>query len=199
MSNSPKRAVETSSKMHLVPKRIDLIKMLPAGAIVAEVGCHRGYFAIEILNECPNVAKLICVDRWRKATGYVDPLSDDDHAANLKLAQQHCRGHVPGGRIRFIQGDSLDVAANDLTIPPLTAVFVDADHSFEACYADLVAWSKRLAPGGVMLGHDHTENEQAKKWNFGVVPAVAKFCAEHGWIHTHLSDEDFASFRLERR
>jgi hypothetical protein len=172
--------------------------MLPAGAVLAEVGCHKAYFAIEILNNCPNVAKLICVDRWKKATTYVDPLSDEDHEANFREAKHHVRGHLPGGRIRFIRGDSVDVANNEKTIPLLTAVFVDADHSFDACFADLVAWSKRLKPDGVMLGHDYTDNEQARKWNFGVIPAVTKFCEEYGWRLTHLTAEDFASYRLER-
>lgn len=184
--------------MHIVPTRIDLIKMLPAGSVIAEIGCHKAHFAIQILNECPNIAKLICVDRWKKATNYVDPLSDEDHEENFRMAKHHCRGHAPGGRIQFVRGDSLHVAENDRTIPPLTAVYVDADHSFEACYADLVAWSKRLSPGGVLLGHDFTNCAQAQKWNFGVIPAVNKFCVDHGWLHTHLSDEEFASFRLER-
>lgn len=185
--------------METFAKRIDLIKQLPVGAVVAEVGCHRAYFAIEILNECPNVAKLICVDRWKKATSYSDPLSDDDHEANFREAKHHCRGHLPSGRVRFVRGDSLHVAEHDRTIPPLTAVFVDADHSYAACLADLIAWSKRLKPDGVLLGHDYTENEQAKKWGFGVIPAVTDFCRDHGWELTALTAEDFASYRLERK
>lgn len=182
------------------PRRIDLIRTLPRDAKLVEVGCHRGYFAIEILNHARNIGQLICVDRWKKAESYVDPLSDDDHEANFKAAQQHCRGHLPGGRIRFIRGDSLDVAANDQTIPPLDGVFVDADHSFEACYADLVAWSKRLKPSGVMLGHDFTETHpNAIEWKFGVVRAVHKFCADFDWELCALTNEDFPSYLLRRK
>lgn len=185
--------------MQLLPKRIDLIKMLPAGSTLVEVGCWRGYFAIEILNECPNVAKLICVDRWRTATTYNDPLSDTDHEANLAEAKHHVRGHLPSGRVRFIRGDSVAVAENDRTIPPLTAVYIDADHSYEACLADLIAWSKRLKHDGVILGHDYTDTHpNAIKWGFGVVRAVTEFCRDYGWRLTHLTQEDFPSYRLER-
>lgn len=185
--------------MITVPQRIDLIKLLPPGAIVAEVGCWRGYFAIEILNHAPNVAKLFCVDRWQKATSYNDPLSDEDHEANFREAKHHCRGHLPSGRVQFVRGDSLWVAEHDRTIPPLTAVYIDADHSYAACKADLRAWSKRLKPDGVIMGHDYTNNAQAQAWNFGVVRAVDEFCAEEGWEMVAKDAMDFTSYLLQRK
>jgi hypothetical protein len=183
--------------MQTLPARIDLIKMLPPGSVVAEIGCWRAYFAVEILNSCPNVHRLFCVDAWKKQTGYVDPLSDDDHEENLRQAKHHLRGHLPSGRVRLVRGESAHVAVNDRTIPPLDGVFIDADHGYEACLTDLRLWSKRLKKSGVIMGHDYTNNEQAKKWNFGVIEAVAKFCEEEGWRLTHLTAEDFASYRLE--
>lgn len=184
--------------MITLPARIDLMKLLPPGSTVAEVGCWKAYFATEVLNNCPNIRQLFCVDSWTKQLGYHDPLSDADHEANLREAKRHLRGHLPSGRAVIVRGSSLDVAANDKTIPPLTAAYIDADHSFEACFNDLVAWSKRLKPGGWLMGHDFTNNSQAQKWNFGVIPAVEKFCAEHGWKMTHITNEDFASYVLQK-
>lgn len=185
--------------MITIPTRLDLIKTLPQGTLLAEIGCYKGHFAISILNDCPNVAKLWCVDSWRKYDGYVDTINDEDQEANMRETLHHLRGHLPGGRVRVIRGMSLDVAKDDPTIPPLGAVYLDANHGEEAVAADLEAWSKRLAPTGVILGHDYTDNETARRLKFGVIPAVKKFCRKHGWVMTHITDEDFASYRLERK
>lgn len=186
--------------MQKVPKRIDLIKMLPAGALLAEIGTWRGYFAIEILNHT-QVGRLFCVDAWSGQTGVhtEGPKSQSEHDKDMAETKHHLRGHLPSGRVRIVRGMSLDVAANDRTIPPLDGVYVDADHSYEACLGDLVAWSKRLKPGGVMMGHDYKADGNAKLWNFGVIPAVTDFCRDYGWKLTHLTDEDFASYRLEQK
>ena len=184
--------------MITLPTRIDLIKMQPAGSIGAEIGTWRGYFAIEILN-ATRVGKLYLVDAWKKQLGYVDPLSDTDHEANLRECKRHIRGHLPSGRVVIVRGTSTEVAEHNRSIPPLDWAYIDADHGYDPCLADLIAWSKRLKPGGMLMGHDFTDNEQAKKWNFGVIPAVTKFCADYGWEMTHLTNEDFASYCLKQK
>lgn len=178
----------------IVPKRIDLIRQRPRGSIGAEIGVWRGYFSVEILQHT-NVRKLYLVDAWKPQPSYNDPLTDTDHEANLAETKHHLRGMV--GRWEIKRGTSLEVAA-DPSIPPLDWVYIDADHSYEACKADLYAWEKRLGPKGVLMGHDYTNNEQAKKWNFGVIEAVADFCKDRGWRIEYLSDEDFASYSLIR-
>ncbi len=35
------------------------------------------------------------------------------------------------------------------------AVFVDADHTYESCKADLEAWWPVVAEGGILIGHDY--------------------------------------------
>jgi hypothetical protein len=184
--------------MITVPTRIDLIKMQRPNSVGAEIGVWKGYFSIEILNHT-RVKKLYLVDAWKPQPSYNDPLTDTDHEKNLSECKRHIRGHLPSGRVVIVRGESVHVAKFDRTIPPLDWVYIDADHSFEACYADLFAWSFRLGPEGVLLGHDYTNNEQAQKWNFGVIPAVKKFCEDFGWVHTHITAEDFASYCLQRK
>lgn len=185
--------------MITLPTRLDLIKILPPGALLAEVGTWRAYFATEILNNTP-VGRLFCVDPWQGQTGNCSENEKTvaEHEADLSETKHHLRGHLPSGRVRVVRGFSVDVATNDRTIPPLDGVYVDADHTYQACFDDLTAWSKRLKPNGVLMGHDYTANEFSKKWNWGVIEAVRDFCAKYGWQITHLTDEDFASYRLER-
>lgn len=186
--------------MITLPQRIDLIRLLPAGAAMAEVGVWRGYFSSEILNHAPNVAKLVLVDAWkRQVWSKHEQQSDAQHEKDLAECKHHIRGHLPSGRVQIVRGTSAAVALNDRTIPPLDGVFIDACHEYDFVLEDLINWSKRLKPGGVLMGHDHTEiHPNAIKWGFGVVPAVRDFCARYGWRHTHLTAEDFPSYRLEK-
>ena len=181
--------------MIILPSRIDIIKLGPKQAIGAEVGVWRGYFSIEILNNV-DVAMLYLVDAWKPQPDYSDHLSDTDHEANLAETKHHLRGHKL--RWKILRGDSVDVA-NNFQFQKLDWAYIDANHSYKACYADLQAWSKRLKPSGVLMGHDYTNEHNAKKWGFGVVDAVNDFCKNEGWEITHLTSEDYASYRLARK
>lgn len=186
--------------MQLLEKRIDLIKMMAPGAFIAEIGCWRGYFGIEILNTCP-VRCLYEIDSWEGQSGaYGDhPKTIEEHEADFAETKHHLRGHLPGGRVKIIRGFSVDVASSNTEIPPLDGVYIDAAHDYESVLADLIAWSKRLKPAGVLMGHDYTRNVEALKWKWGVIEAVAQFCDQFNWRISHLTREDHASFRVERK
>lgn len=182
--------------MKTLPQRIDLIKQVRPGSSGAEIGVWRGYFSTEILQHT-SVRKLYLVDAWKPQPSYEDPLSDTDHEANLAETKHHLRGWPH--RWEIVRGDSLAVALTNKTIPPLDWAYIDANHSYEACLADLRAWETRLKPTGVLMGHDYTDTHpNAIKWNFGVVPAVNDFCVANGWRIGYLTNEDFPSYSLER-
>jgi len=52
-------------------------------------------------------------------------------------------------------------------------IFIDGDHSYEGCKADIDNWYPQMAKGGVMLFHDCDATSP------GVVQAVQEFVAEH--------------------
>ena len=58
-----------------------------------------------------------------------------------------------GGRLQALQGLSYDVAD---TIPDNSAdlVFIDADHSYEAVRKDIIKFTPKLRPDGILCGHD---------------------------------------------
>lgn len=51
-------------------------------------------------------------------------------------------------------------------------VYVDADHSFQGCLADLESSLKVVRPGGIIFGDDYTNKP-------GVRRAVDTFCSQH--------------------
>lgn len=38
-------------------------------------------------------------------------------------------------------------------------VFIDADHSYEACKGDIEAWLPNIKPGGIIALHDYKKHE----------------------------------------
>ena len=42
-------------------------------------------------------------------------------------------------------------------------LFIDADHSYGGCLADINAWKKHVRPGGIVCGHDYSTLFQGVK------------------------------------
>ena len=64
-------------------------------------------------------------------------------------------------------------------------VYLDADHSYAGCLADLIAWVPKVRYGGIVSGHDYNAPQ------YGVTKAVETFCAMHPNIIIHtISEED---------
>lgn len=75
----------------------------------------------------------------------------------------------------FVKMHKSDVFEFAKKIPDssLNFVYVDADHSYEHVSKTLPLWSRKLVPGGILGGHDYTE----EFWP-GVVRAVNEFREE---------------------
>ena len=62
--------------------------------------------------------------------------------------------------------------------PVFDVLFIDGDHSFEGCYADLDNYASLVRPGGLILVHDvRPETDQFP----GVRLAFEQFAKETGW------------------
>ena len=55
----------------------------------------------------------------------------------------------------------------------ISVLFIDGDHSYKGCKADIDAWYPHMKKNGVMLFHDHDESSP------GVMQAVAEFVNTH--------------------
>lgn len=135
-----------------------LAEEVPSDCFIAEVGAYKGQSAaclgVELLNRKKD-AQVHLIDR------YADPDGTKEHlAARLQSLPLNLRV--------AIQGDSVDVA-RPYGDHSLDAVFIDADHTYEAVKADIEAWLPKVKHGGILAGHDFCE---FAPMNFGVVRAV---------------------------
>lgn len=127
------------------------------GDVLVEVGCLLGRSACylgERIRESGKKVTLLCVDVWPSTYDLVD--------GGVKKIEAPFETFLANVR----QCDLLDiivpirvpsVAASKFIRNNLAAVFIDGDHSYEACREDILAWHPKVRRGGILAGHDHSD------------------------------------------
>jgi len=137
---------------------------------ICEIGSWRGRSTRALLDNTSGT--VLAVDTWAGSNdegfpGVKDPeILFQEFLDNMK--------DVPKGKLSIFHGLSLDGAAHcKAKNQTFDMLFIDADHSYEAVKADILAWSPLVIPSGVLCGHDYS-------WKFpGVVQAVNELLPKH--------------------
>ena len=134
----------------------NLASQLRPGGVYLEVGSWQGLSAILVscgLLAHVNIgARVFAVDTWAGSPEHQGmTILQGDGLYQTFLRNVELSGVGPF--ITPVRGPSPAVAAA-WTGPPIDLAFIDGDHSYEGCLADIEAWRPHLAPGGRMLGHD---------------------------------------------
>ena len=181
--------------------RTKLLRFLPASGEVAEIGVAEGDFSQEILTAtAPRALHLI--DPWihQARDDYTnDPnnVSDATQGARYEGVLERFREPIEGGTVHVHRGYSHEVA-DEFEAGQFDWIYVDAMHTADAVYRDLVAWHDTVKPDGFIAGHDYTNHVQAKSWNFGVVEAVNRFVSQFGYAFIALTMEAFPTYVLAK-
>jgi predicted O-methyltransferase YrrM len=123
---------------------------------VIEVGTWIGStakFMHEVLQELGVAHRIDCIDTFEG--------TPSDHTSDLAKAlggSTHAKfienvGDLRGQVIFEHVGSSQDVALAWQDKADL--IFIDADHSYEGCKADIESWRVHLKAGGILCGHDY--------------------------------------------
>lgn len=146
------------------------------GGVFVEVGSWKGRSTSFIGRICnANGTRLVCVDHWN---GSNDSLRDR-YAAALAVEDVEAtfRANMAslGITVEVIAAPSLEAAA---CFAPCSVdrVFLDASHDGPSVARDLEAWSERLAPTGILAGHDYGANHP------GLTAAVDAFASARGLV-----------------
>jgi len=138
----------------------------------AEIGVFAGELSRRLLSRAD--LTLYLVDSWSASPSKSYAESGDFHSKLTQDQQEryfrmtHHMIYFAGPRAKILRKDSKE-AAKDIPDASLDFVFIDADHSYEGCKADIEAWKPKIKKGGFISGHDY-ENTEFPCW--GVKKAV---------------------------
>jgi len=150
--------------------RVDLLKILPHGGEIVEVGTHAGAFARQILDTCnPKRLHLIDLD-----FSFLSPDVRNDP------------------RVELHPGNSHDVL-RALPNAHFDWVYIDADHSYGAVAKDAAAAQGKVKRGGYLVFNDFAHADPYFS-TYGVHRAVADFAVECDWAFAWLAFEPNALY-----
>lgn len=127
-----------------------------------EVGVKAGLYSETILR-LSLLSRLFSVDPWK--TYPMEVYQDISNAPQAEQEQcyqetvERLRRYQDRSRIlRMTSGEAAGLFGEHA----LDFVYVDANHSYEACARDLELWWPKVKPGGVFAGHDYLDGELRK-------------------------------------
>jgi predicted O-methyltransferase YrrM len=144
----------------------------PAGTNGLEIGSHLGASACYIGTALSRRGGLLfCVDTWNNETM---PEGEQD-----TLAAFTANTHRLSGTVVAVRKRSEDLRTSDLKLP-LGLVFIDGDHSYEACLRDFETVRDWVSPGGIVAFHDAISTYASPRFP-GVQRVVGAALASGDW------------------
>ncbi len=141
-----------------------------------EIGVERALYSEVLLRANPK-ATIYLVDPWRAHRAYRDHTSQSKLTVFHELAQERLRPF--GKRARVMRSMSMDAVLR-FRHGDLDFAYLDANHTFDFVMLDLIEWSKRVRPGGIVAGHDFLRHPPKGYHNWGVIKAAHAYADAHG-------------------
>lgn len=139
--------------------------------IGVEVGVESGEYS-EILCKANPDLILYCVDSWKAYRGYRDHVDQKKIEGFYEVALEKLKPY----NCRLIRKFSMD-AVKDFADHSIDFVYIDGNHNFQSCTADIAEWSKKVRPDGIISGHDYV--------NYARQNYVHVMQVTHGWTNAY--------------
>lgn len=146
-----------------------------------EIGVFEADNLIE-LKQYLKPVNLVGVDRY-----VTYPDQPKDKPMNLVLETAQHRANDIGATL--VVDDSTNYA-NTVPDSSLDFVYIDGDHSYEACKHDITVWWPKIKPGGILSGHDFAASGNV---DYGVIQATTEFAEAHD-LTLHVIAGPFATW-----
>lgn len=181
--------------------RVRILDFFPKRLSVVEVGVFEGDYSRHLLSRTdPSLLRLI--DPWIQ---HQDPDYERDtanaidavQASRFEKVKKRFVDEITSGKMEIIR----EISSNGLASIPeksVDFVYIDAMHYESAVYDDLISAQRVVTEDGIIAGHDYANHPLSRRKNFGVVPAVARFCAETEYRPFLITNERWPSYFLAR-
>ena len=147
---------------------------------ICEVGVRNGTNFDKMLLHNPMLA--VAVDAWID-DGVIGNNDRGYEQKELNIQYETFKERMKDKpNVEIIRGYSSQVSRG-FTNNFFDLVYIDANHTYEGCYQDILDWYPKVKSGGVLCGHDYSERHvktRRGKIKFGVVEAVDKFAKDNG-------------------
>lgn len=144
----------------------DVLPWIRPDMIGCEIGVAQGDSALAFFEH--GVRFMYLVDPWAPYEGCLEQHNPNDYKTAMDRLSPYA------GRHAHLRMKSEDAAQY---IPPiLDFVFIDGNHQYEYVKRDLELYWPLIKHGGIMCGHDYTDNADTCQ----VMRAVTEFRNEHG-------------------
>lgn len=139
---------------------------LPKDGKYLEIGSWLGLSAVAVafglISNSNFNAKIYCVDPWE-----IMPEQNEffEELKNVNLLEVFNRNIEKLNVKKYIiplKGKSTQIAS-EINQKDFDVIFIDAEHTFESCYEDILTWLPKLKTGGKMFGHDASPGGGVRK------------------------------------
>lgn len=130
------------------------------GDVLVEVGSWMGqsmaYLAQHLVLNGWEGGRLIAVDSFKGEIGEVahQPTVAANGGSVRPRFEQNMKDCGIDHMIEIIEGDSAQ-SAERFEDGSVSFCFIDAAHDYESVIKDVLAWTPKMKPGGMMAGHDY--------------------------------------------
>lgn len=153
----------------------------------AEIGLFRGRNARQMFREIPGL-KLYGIEAY----------DDQPYSTRHKTVPRYDRNRkmmtdrMKGRNIEVIEKFS-EEAVQDTPYDSLDFVYIDADHSYDYVMTDIILWTRRVRPGGIVSGHDYiSPGDYRHKFDINVKEAVDDYITIHKISPWYITDKTVA-------
>ncbi|MDX2309450.1 MAG: class I SAM-dependent methyltransferase [Hyphomicrobium sp.] len=174
-TRAPSFPVELTAGSEVCASRYDMLRRLPKGGIVAELGTETGKFASQILSIVePDKLHVVDLDYRR---------FDQSLSADPRLVQH--------------TGMTYEIISR-FPDQHFDWVYIDADHSYRGVLRDARASSPKIKPGGLMIFNDFAHIDP-NLGRYGVMQAATEFAVEAKWPLRYFALEPSALYDVAFR
>jgi hypothetical protein len=123
----------------------------------AEIGTEHGTYARKICGANPQL-KLYCVDPYMVYPYYGTDKEQDEVNTFYEAAVNNLAPYDA----EILKMTSME-AVKQFEDNSLDFVFIDGNHHFEWVVNDVIYWSRKVKPGGIVYGHDYSDAFHVKQ------------------------------------